>query len=91
MKKRTFIVGIGILGMLAAVSAAASDLPDTPEAIRKLYVAKCGSCHKLRDPNEYDAEKWESWMVRMRKKSKVSDEQYEILNKYINTLRTGKK
>lgn len=91
MKKNTFIVGIGMLGALVAATAAAGDFSDTAEVAHKLYVAKCGSCHKAPDPTQYDDATWADWLSKMRKKSRVGDEQYEVLSRYVDTLRKMQK
>lgn len=73
-------------GAFSAVAPAPS-----PAAGRKLYLAKCASCHKLYEPARYDDAKWSQWMDKMRKKAKLNDDQYRQLAAYTETLRTPRK
>ena len=57
---------------------------------RKLYVGKCAKCHKLHDPAGYAEEKWDEWMAKMTKKSKLKPEQAELLASYIAAGKAGK-
>ena len=41
------------------------------KAARKIYLGKCAKCHKLHDPAKYTDEKWDEWMGKMTKKSKL--------------------
>ena len=52
-----------------------------------LYLTKCTKCHKLRDPSEYDDEKWATWMKKMKRKAHLSDEQYDLISKYAESIR----
>lgn len=61
------------------------------EAGKKLYTAKCAKCHKFYDPNAYSQAEWNVWMGKMRKKSKLKPDQFEILSRYIDTLRIEEK
>jgi hypothetical protein len=56
---------------------------------RKLYVGKCAKCHKLHDPATYTPEKWDEWMDRMTRKSKLKPEQAELLARYLAAGRAG--
>ncbi len=47
---------------------------------QKLYISKCGGCHRLYDRLEYSSEKWDTIVTTMRSKAKTtSDEEKEIL------------
>src|SRR5262245_12027023 len=62
------------------------------QAGQKLYNAKCAKCHKFYDPKAYEQREWDAWMEKMRKKSKLSRDQFELVSRYIDTtLRTDKK
>jgi mono/diheme cytochrome c family protein len=76
---------------MAGVAGASSTTGIDETAGRKLYAAKCASCHKLYDPVRYDDEKWNSWMNKMRKKARLGDEQYATLSRYLQTLRPSRK
>ena len=59
---------------------------------KKLYTGRCARCHKFYDPAAYDDAEWSSWMLKMKKKSKLKPEQFELLSRYIdNNLRSDKK
>ncbi len=48
---------------------------------RELFVSKCNSCHQLYNPNQYAKAEWDSILVPMKKKAKISSEQKnEIYN-----------
>jgi mono/diheme cytochrome c family protein len=85
MKMRMILVSF-LVGGLATVTARAADL----DAGKKLYTGKCARCHKLRDPNQYDEAEWDKWMVKMKKKAKLTDEQSQQLAEYIKTVRVPK-
>ncbi|MEY4386035.1 MAG: hypothetical protein RLY20_1318 [Verrucomicrobiota bacterium] len=57
---------------------------------RKLYLGKCAKCHKLYDPEKYSDEKWNEWMAKMTKKSKLKPEDAALLVQYIEAGRKGK-
>lgn len=59
------------------------------KAARKIYVGKCAKCHKLHDPANYPDEKWDEWMGKMTKKSKLKPEQAELLARYIAAGKAG--
>lgn len=47
---------------------------------QKLYISKCGGCHRLYDKLEYSPAKWDTILTVMRSKAKIkSDEEKEIL------------
>jgi len=39
----------------------------------KVYTAKCGKCHELKKPSEYNAKEWTSIMRSMAVKAKLND------------------
>ncbi len=58
---------------------------------QKVYVTKCGKCHKFYDPARYSDAKWDGWMAKMSKKAKLTPEQEKELSKYVQeALRSGK-
>lgn len=42
---------------------------------QKLYFSKCGGCHRLYDRNEFSFEQWDTIMVSMKVKAKITAEQ----------------
>ena len=59
-------------------------------AARKLYQVKCAKCHKFYPPDQYSDEDWHMWMEKMAKKSKLKPAQSNLLNRYLDNLRTAK-
>jgi hypothetical protein len=41
------------------------------ERARTLYVNRCGSCHGLSAPEDYDEREWRSWVRKMAPKAKL--------------------
>lgn len=85
MRKIFATAGISLIALMAVAA--------TPEeaAGRKVYTGKCARCHKLYEPGRYDDKAWESWMTKMRDKTKLNDDQYRQLSTYLLTLRTSTK
>ncbi|MCR4418354.1 MAG: hypothetical protein WHV63_00105 [Ignavibacteria bacterium] len=47
---------------------------------KKLYISKCGGCHKLYVRNEFTPAQWDTIVVSMRNKAKITaDQENEIL------------
>ena len=59
-------------------------------AARKIYVAKCAKCHRFYEPTNYSEPDWRVWMEKMNAKSKLKAAQAELLNRYLDTYRTGR-
>lgn len=60
----------------------------TPEVLaegKSLYGMNCAKCHKLFEPNTFNAEEWTPIVMRMQKKAKISDEQREKIYAYLTT------
>ena len=86
-------IGILITGLAAALfpaRAAELSAKETKDA-KKLYIAKCAKCHKFYDPTRYDQAEWHEWMQKMREKSKLKVNQFELLSRYLETLRGAAK
>ncbi len=80
--------------VLATATGPASEgkLSDTDlAAAAKLYHAKCARCHKFYDPAAYSQAEWDVWMQKMGKKSKLKPDQFALLSRYLETLRTPAK
>lgn len=58
---------------------------------KKIYLIKCAKCHELYDPKAYKDAEWSDWMTKMRKKSKLTSDQYQLLLRYTETLRADTK
>jgi len=48
-----------------------------------LYVNKCGACHKLYKPAKFPEEKWKKEVPLMMIRAKISEEQKELILRYI--------
>ena len=75
--------------MKALVVLALLAVAATPDG-KSVYTGKCARCHKLYDPAKYDEKAWDTWMQKMKIKTRLSDEQTRQLSEYIQTLRTKK-
>jgi len=60
----------------------ASPVAPGPIAGEKLYQAKCGRCHDLPGPRFIREETWNRWMMSMRYKAGLNDEEYEQMMDY---------
>lgn len=73
--------GTGSAPLLDPASAQNSGMtPQSISAARKLYTTKCLRCHKSYDPAQYSQPQWESWMMKMRIKARLSPEQDRLLS-----------
>lgn len=52
----------------------------------KLYKDKCGGCHRLYKPQEYDATQWPHIMYDMRFEVEMTEKEAERIRKYLLTL-----
>jgi hypothetical protein len=50
-----------------------------------LYKNKCGSCHFLYKPENYSLSKWDSILSKMKLEAKITDEQLDLIKKYVYT------
>ena len=81
---------IAVLALLGSSPSQGGELSAVDlKAARKIYLGKCAKCHKLHDPAKYTDEKWDEWMVKMTKKSKLKPEQAELLPRYIAAGKSG--
>ncbi len=83
MHHRHKFLALLALALFFAVEASAGE----SEKGRELYLLKCVKCHKLRDPADYSDEKWSYWMKKMKKKAHLSDEQYDLISQYVESVR----
>ena len=87
------VIGILIaVCTVALVPASAAELSSKElKDAKKLYTAKCAKCHKFYDPSAYNQVEWDEWMQKMRKKSKLKENQFELLSRYLETVRSPAK
>ena len=84
------LAGYFLAGVLLASPVWAEEMsPQEIVAARKLYVNKCARCHRLYEPTRYDDKAWQNWMEKMRRKARLNDTQYELLNRYLRSIRQG--
>jgi hypothetical protein len=82
--------GGGSAPLLDPAAAQTSGMtPQSASAARKLYTTKCMRCHKSYDPAEYSQPQWESWMMKMRTKARLSPEQDRLLSQYLEAYRAA--
>ena len=87
--RRLFVV-VSSAALLAHWSGNAAELsPSQLKEARKIYIGKCAKCHELYEPKGYNNADWDMWMLKMKKKSKLKDEQFELLKEYTASLRSG--
>lgn len=77
--------------LAAAGVAPAADLSANEfNAAKKIYLVKCAKCHEFYPPADYSKTDWDAWMVKMRKKSKLKPDQFDLVQRYTETLRGSK-
>jgi hypothetical protein len=79
------------LACVMTVSAAETNVLTSAEitAAREMYAAKCAKCHKFYEPKKYSEEEWQSWMMKMGKKSRLKPDQQTLLGRYLDSYRAG--
>ena len=78
-----------VVGSLAACATALEPAPDASfEPGRTLYAAKCGGCHRLRQPSKIDSAKWPSILDKMAVKAKLTPEQESRIDAYVRAVST---
>ena len=81
------LVALGLWNQAALAAEGLTD-KERPEA-KRLYTAKCAKCHRFYAPKDYSDEKWGSWMKKMKKKARLSDEQHRLVLAYTYELKKG--
>lgn len=56
----------------------------------KVYNAKCGKCHDLKKPSEYNAKEWNSIMRSMAPKAKLTEVERSDVMAYVENGARGK-
>ena len=82
-----------LISMLAVLQPAAAEELSATEfaAARKLSAVKCAKCHKFYEPADYSQADWAAWMEKMRRKSKLKPEQFDLLSRYMEEARSSGK
>lgn len=82
-----------LISMLAVLKPAAGEKLSEKEfaAARKLSAVKCAKCHKFYEPADYSQADWAGWMEKMRRKSKLKPEQFDLLARYLEEVRVSGK
>lgn len=82
-----------LLLVMAGLKLAAAEPLSAKElaAARKLSAVKCTKCHKFYEPSDYSHADWTEWMDKMRKKSKLKPDQYDLLSRYLEDARASGK
>lgn len=98
MKKTIVIVFLFLLAACAATSKFAPTAKDLPamqakvptitytDAIQgyKLYAGNCSNCHRLHNPKEYTAIKWNKILPEMFEKAKIANnEEQQSIKKFL--------
>src|SRR5881409_2019433 len=80
-----------LISMLAAARLAGAEGLSAAEldAARKLSAVKCAKCHKFYEPANYGQADWAEWMEKMRRKSKLKPEQFDLLSRYLEDARAS--
>ena len=87
---RTPALLVVVLALLGSSSSQGGEFSSVQiKDARKLYLSKCAKCHKLHDPAKYTDEKWDEWLGKMEKKSKLKPEQADLLARYIAAGKSG--
>jgi len=68
-------------------AGAVSDQAEPLVRAKKLYTTKCARCHKFYDPQRYTDEQWAMWMDKMRRKARLTQEQFALLSAYLEQVR----
>jgi len=84
------VLGAALACVVASATAAPQQLKDEAAA-RKLYITKCSKCHKLYNPAKYSDARWEIWMEKMSRKSRLTPEEKKLLSAYLDQKRRSAK
>jgi hypothetical protein len=89
---RPLVLTLFVASLLGIGEAAATDLsPKDEVTAKKLYSLKCAKCHDFYNPADYNDADWHSWMVKMKKKSRLNSNDYDLVLRYTDLLRAQKK
>ncbi len=51
---------------------------------RNLFVSKCNGCHKYHNPTEFTKSKWDSILIPMKSKAKLSEKEKTLILSWIS-------
>ncbi|QCX53209.1 hypothetical protein [Elizabethkingia sp. JS20170427COW] len=54
---------------------------------KKLYEAKCNTCHELPEPTAYTAEQWVPIMKSMAAKAKMTEQEHDWVYQYVTSVK----
>jgi hypothetical protein len=79
-----------VLAVACAFAGCATALDPAPDPsldpARALYSAKCGGCHRLRQPSKIDPRKWPSILEKMSVKAKLTPDQKSQIGAYVSSV-----
>ncbi len=91
--KQIFIIAIVIVGLSGCLASLymptdndaklSGTTLDTLKTGRTLYISKCGGCHNLYLPASYTKSEWVKITDKMQKRSKISNSENSLINKYL--------
>jgi nitrate/TMAO reductase-like tetraheme cytochrome c subunit len=85
---RRFVFSLIITASWTVASGNAQELSKSEEShAKRLYNLKCSKCHEFYEPSGYSENDWQQWMIKMKKKSHLSQSDYELLLRYTGELR----
>lgn len=64
--------------------AVAATPPPAVGAGKELFLAKCGRCHALKQPENYTAERWTGIMEKMAPKARLTDDEKKNVVAYVH-------
>jgi nitrate/TMAO reductase-like tetraheme cytochrome c subunit len=91
--KIIFAISIIILGLTGCAASLYMPTENDANALntnletlmnyKKLYVKKCGSCHALHLPSEYNSKQWAATLDKMQERAKIDYSEKEKINTYL--------
>lgn len=74
-----------VAGVYALNQQPNDDQKGTPPFAGKLiYESKCGQCHKLFEPDKYNAQQWSKWVDKMAPKAKLTEVEKGQVYQYLS-------
>lgn len=82
-------ISIGLLSGCAPVfyhpSVADAEKQKQLQSGREIYLNKCGTCHNLHLPSEYNSEQWKANLDFMQPKAKITDDERNAVFQYLTS------
>ena len=85
MRIRTIIPALLLAGRCTGADTNMPPVATQPG--RMIYEAKCAKCHRFYDPRSYHDTQWNIWMDKMHRKARLTEEQFDQLVRYLQTVR----